>query len=90
MLLSEIANQLSVACLSASYFAYGNGNQASGDQLQYAGAGLLFALSMVGWYEFTSLVLDSVDFPFALPLGDLSSIIKGRSDRERAKASKED
>lgn len=75
-----------MACLSASYFAYGSGHQASGDQFQYAGAGLLFALSLVGWYEFTSLVLDSVDFPIALPLGDLSQVIKGRADKERAKA----
>ena len=68
-----------VACLSASYFAYGNGNKASGDRLQYVGASLLFALSMVGWYEFTSLVLESVDFPYVLPLGDLSQVIKRRS-----------
>lgn len=75
-----------MACLSASYFAYGSGNQASGDRLQYGGAGLLFALSIVGWYEFTSLVLDSVDFPVSLPLGDLSQVIKGKTEKQRAKA----
>jgi hypothetical protein len=33
----------------------------------------------LGWYIFTALILLSVDFPFVLPLGDLSTVIKGRT-----------
>jgi len=66
-----------VSCLAASYFAYGSGNLARGDRLQYVGAGFLFFTSLVGWYEFLSLVLRSVEFPITLPLGDLSTKIRG-------------
>lgn len=31
-------------------------------------------------------MLLSVDFPFELPVGDLSTVIKGRSDRSKRKA----
>lgn len=47
--------------------------------LQYAGAGLLFVVSLLGWYIFIAMVLMSVDFPYVLPLGDLSTRIRGRT-----------
>lgn len=40
---------------------------------------------MAGWYLLTAIMLGIVDFPIQLPVGDLSSIIKGRSERLRAK-----
>ena len=49
--------------------------------LQYAGAGLLFVISLIGWYEFLALMLLSVEFPFVLPLGDLSTRVKSHGDR---------
>ncbi|KAJ9662780.1 hypothetical protein H2198_001229 [Neophaeococcomyces mojaviensis] len=73
------------SCLSASYFAYGSGNIATGDHLQYIGAGFLFFISLVGWYEFLALVLLSVEFPIVLPLGDLSTRIRSRTERQKAK-----
>ena len=47
--------------------------------LQHAGAGLLFVISLLGWYIFIALVLMAVDFPYVLPLGDLSTRIRGRT-----------
>jgi uncharacterized protein len=75
----------SVSCLAAAFFALANGNSASATNLQHVGAGLLLALSLLGWYIFFALVLLSVDFPYKLPLGDLSTGIRGASDREKAK-----
>ena len=42
---------------------------------------MLFACSMGGWYLLLALMLPSVDFPFNLPVGDLSHLIKGASER---------
>ena len=40
---------------------------------------------MCGWYLLTAIMLGIVDFPVQLPVGDLSGIVKGQSDRMRAK-----
>ncbi|KAK5329109.1 hypothetical protein LTR70_000945 [Exophiala xenobiotica] len=69
------------ATLAASYFAYGHGYTASAALLQNVGAGFLLAVSLIGWYIFVALVLLSVDFPFRLPLGDLSTRIKGHTEK---------
>lgn len=45
--------------------------------LQHAGGGLLFVVCLLGWYIFLALMLLSVEFPVVLPLGDLSTIVKG-------------
>jgi len=57
----------------------------TGDQLQYAGAGLLFVISLIGWYEFLALMLLSVDFPYQLPLGDLSMKVKSFQEVQKIK-----
>lgn len=36
---------------------------------------------MMGWYLLTAIMLGIVDFPIQIPVGDLSGIIKGRSER---------
>ena len=41
---------------------------------------------MLGWYIFTSQMLLSVDFPFELPVGDLSTVVKGKADRSKRKS----
>ena len=51
---------------------------------------MLFACSMGGWYLLLALLLPSVDFPFNLPVGDLSHLITGASERASADASKVD
>lgn len=38
---------------------------------------------MAGWYIFLALLLASVDFPIQIPVGDLSTIIKGKSDKNK-------
>ncbi|OQV07602.1 hypothetical protein CLAIMM_12009 [Cladophialophora immunda] len=73
------------ACLSASFFDLANGLAARAETFQHVGAGLLLAIAFMGWYIFVALVLLSVDFPIRLPLGDLSTVIRGASDHARAR-----
>jgi hypothetical protein len=74
---------LLVGCLAASFFAVGQGKADLALNCQHAGAGLLLAISFIGWYMLTSMLLLSVDFPIMLPLGDLSTVIHGRSETKR-------
>lgn len=41
----------------------------------------MFTFSLSTWYLFAAQLLDAVDFPISLPVGDLSTLIKGRSSR---------
>ncbi|EME38819.1 hypothetical protein DOTSEDRAFT_66810 [Dothistroma septosporum NZE10] len=74
-------------CLTASYFYAANGMMTLAKTTRIAGAAFAFVASMVGWYLWFSLVLESVDFPISLPVGDLSKYIKGKS--EKAKSERE-
>lgn len=67
--------------LAAAFFSFGQGNSDLGTRLQHVAAGMLLAVSFLGWYLFTGLVLATVDFPLSLPVGDLSTIIKGASQK---------
>ncbi|KAI0532862.1 GPR1/FUN34/yaaH family-domain-containing protein [Xylaria digitata] len=69
--------------LSASFFAVAHGLPERAKTLQHVGAGLLFAVSLLGWYLFLASVLLSVEFPLMLPLGDLSTIVPPRKDEGR-------
>lgn len=51
-------------------------------KLQAAGA-FNFALCIPIWHIFIAQILDAVDFPITLPVGDLSTIVPGRSQKER-------
>lgn len=72
-----------VDLLAASYWAISHGNAAYALTLQHGAAGCLLAVSFLGWYILAALILPTVDFPIVLPLGDLSSRIKGASERGR-------
>ncbi|RMD44087.1 hypothetical protein DV735_g944, partial [Chaetothyriales sp. CBS 134920] len=50
--------------------------------LEAAGA-LAFVVSLLGWYLLFVQLLASVDFPLNLPVGDLSRVIKGGSERAK-------
>lgn len=52
---------------------------------QRAGAALLLVVSLLGWYIFFALILLSVEFPFNLPLGDLSTLVSGMKKRASEK-----
>ncbi|PPJ52238.1 hypothetical protein CBER1_09728 [Cercospora berteroae] len=70
------------ACLAASFWFTGMGNMAYAHTLQEAGGAMAFVVCLLGWYLFTALMLASVDAPFSLPVFDLSTRIKGASDKQ--------
>lgn len=47
-----------------------------------AGA-LTFVIDMLGWYIFFAILLASLDFPFQLPVVDLSRFVKGASYKKK-------
>jgi len=69
--------------LAGSFWHAGQGNASLASKLQIGGGACAFVTSMLGWYLFFVQVLASVDFPLSLPVGDLSNMIKGASDRRR-------
>ena len=72
-------------CLAGAFKALAQGDAAKSAKLQHAGAGLAFAVCLLGWYLFLVQVLAAVDFPLDLPVVDLSQVIKGGSTRKTKK-----
>lgn len=70
-----------VGCLSGSFFAVAHDQPDMAITLQHAGAALLLVVSFLGWYIFISLILLSVEFPYVLPLGDLSTVIRSKPQK---------
>ncbi|OQV09581.1 hypothetical protein CLAIMM_13688 [Cladophialophora immunda] len=71
--------------MAASFWKLAEGNVKTAVTCQHAAAGLLFAVCLLGWYLLAAQMLASVDFPLNLPVGDLSSVIKGASTRAAAR-----
>jgi uncharacterized protein len=58
----------------------------SANRSNKAGGACGFVAAMSGWYLFFALMLAGVDFPIALPVGDLSAILKGASEKKSSNA----
>lgn len=79
--------------LSGAYWqlanAYGNGNDpatiALAGRLQKAAGAFTFVTALAGWWIFFAIMLAALDFPFQIPVGDLSTMIKGYSEKQKAK-----
>jgi succinate-acetate transporter protein len=69
--------------LAGSYFQVANGNADLARKLGEAAGAFAFVTCLCGWYIFFAIMLASVDFPFDLPLVDLSSVIKGASEKRK-------
>lgn len=65
--------------LAGTCFQLALGNEALAGTLQICGGAFVFILSMCVWYLLFAQMLESVDFPFSLPVGDLSGAIPGKS-----------
>ncbi|KAI9706949.1 MAG: hypothetical protein M1820_004535 [Bogoriella megaspora] len=57
-------------------------------KLIVAAGAFSFVTCVGGWWIFFAIMLAALDFPFQVPVGDLSHIIKGASDRAKAKEEK--
>jgi len=76
---------LAFGLLTGAYLQTNNGNLALAGRLQIAGGACAFATCCFGWWIFAAIMLASLDFPFALPVGDLSGLMKGASERKAEK-----
>jgi len=72
-------------CLAGAYWHLAQGNTATAATLQVAAGALTFVTDMLGWWIFFAILLASLDFPFQLPVGDLSRFIKGASEKAKMK-----
>ncbi|KAI9664971.1 MAG: hypothetical protein M1821_006419 [Bathelium mastoideum] len=79
-------------CINAAAYWYNaEGQTAMGSRLALTGGATTFTFCVSVWYIFASQMLAAVDFPFQLPVGDLSqfNLLKGpvtRKEEERQKA----
>ncbi|KKA25567.1 Transcriptional activator of ethanol catabolism AlcS [Rasamsonia emersonii CBS 393.64] len=63
---------LGFCLLAGSYWQLAALNSTLADNLQIAGGASFFVACLAGWYLFFVQMLASVDFPYTLPVGDLS------------------
>jgi succinate-acetate transporter protein len=76
---------LDLATLSSAYFYLAEGNVEMYERLEKTAGACGFVTCIIGFYLLWSLMLDSLDFPFSLPIGDLSNFIKPKSLRRKMK-----
>lgn len=74
----QLANAFGNPALTASRLALAG-------RLQKAAGGVTFVTCMAGWWIFFAIMLAALDFPFQIPVGDLSTMIKGFSEKQKAK-----
>jgi succinate-acetate transporter protein len=58
-----------------------SGNAAIANRCTVGAGACAFVTCMAGWYLLTAIMLAIVDYPIQIPVGDLSTVIKGRSVR---------
>jgi len=68
---------------AAGYFQQGMGNLARASHLFKVAGGFNLIVSISGFWTLAHLLLASVDFPFNVPVFDLSHIVPGRTPRLR-------
>ncbi|EAW15000.1 putative plasma membrane ammonium transporter (Ato3) [Aspergillus clavatus NRRL 1] len=67
--------------LAGTHFALSYGNVTLAEKVQMAAGAFSFALCIPVWWIFMTQILEAVDFPISLPVGDLSTVVPGRSQR---------
>ncbi|KAB8264994.1 GPR1/FUN34/yaaH family-domain-containing protein [Aspergillus pseudonomiae] len=76
-----LALTLGFSFLAGTSWQLANGNADLSRSLKKVGGACLFVGAISGWYFLLVQMLASVDFPFTLPVGDLSRIVRGASDK---------
>lgn len=69
--------------LAGAFFNVAEGKAALAAKCQEAAGAFAFVTCLCGWYIFLAIMLASVDFPFSLPLFDLSGLVKGASEKQK-------
>lgn len=68
--------------LAATYWKLAVGETALALKLQYVAGAFTFTFCMFGWYLLIAILLVTLDFPFGLPVFDLSTRIPSASERK--------
>jgi hypothetical protein len=71
--------------LAGSYWKGAVGAAVAAGKLQIASGAFVFIFCIFAWYLLLAQLLQSMDFPFALPVFDLSTKIKGAKALAREK-----
>ncbi|KAJ4989884.1 GPR1/FUN34/YaaH-class plasma membrane protein [Stagonosporopsis vannaccii] len=71
------------ALLAGAFLNAAQGNANTAQKCQEAAGAFTFVTCLLGWYIFLAIMLASVDFPFSLPIVDLSGMIKGASEKQK-------
>ncbi|KAI2790235.1 hypothetical protein POX_d05742 [Penicillium oxalicum] len=74
---------ITFSLFAATYFQLSYGNLEHAAKLESVAGGFNFALCLPIWWIFAAQIFEAVDFPFSLPVGDLSTVIQGRSQKQR-------
>ncbi|KAF7559289.1 hypothetical protein G7046_g4862 [Stylonectria norvegica] len=69
--------------LTAGFWTLAMGNAGLATKLIKGGGACAFVTVLGGWYILIAILLAVVDFPFQIPVGDLSRVIKGKSEKNR-------
>ncbi|KAJ5610851.1 hypothetical protein N7510_007570 [Penicillium lagena] len=74
---------IAFALYAGMYFQIALGNAAQAATLQQYAGGFNFALCLPIWHIFVAQILEAVDFPISLPVGDLSTIVLGKTQKAK-------
>ncbi|MCJ1292131.1 hypothetical protein MMC34_003681 [Xylographa carneopallida] len=69
---------------AGSYWNNAAGNTDSGSSLLVVAGAIYFVADLAAWWVLFSQLLQSVDFPIQIPVGDISHLIKGYSERPKS------
>lgn len=69
--------------LAGTFLHTAAGNMAIAAKCQEAAGAFAFVTCLLGWYILFAIMLASVDFPFDLPIIDLSGLVKGASEKRK-------
>ena len=71
---------------TGAYWHLAGGNTDLGTKMQVASGAFLFLAVSAGWWIFFAQLLASVEFPFEVPVGDISHFIKPLSEVKVSKS----
>ncbi|MCJ1393056.1 hypothetical protein MMC18_005928 [Xylographa bjoerkii] len=69
---------------AGSYWNNAQGNTNLGSTLLVSAGAIYFVADLAAWWVLFSQLLQSVDFPIQIPVGDISHLIKGYSERPKS------
>ncbi|KAJ5145469.1 uncharacterized protein N7515_000033 [Penicillium bovifimosum] len=80
---------ITFALFAGTFFQTALGNLALAARLQKAAGAFNLALCFPIWHIFIAQVLDAVDFPISLPVGNLSTVILGKRQKAQKREAAE-